>query len=197
MRRHAQVVEAPAEEAQSWLRYSLEQGFDVSAAVLDAGFIDRGRGVAIVSDEFQRTPYEFSHGDVLGTTASREYLGHLLVKGELGPADAVLIEDDVMRKGDPWIAKIEPPSAFIGDRVLHWADLGKGIDSVLEVIHRGAFGYPLNAFLVTKSSTDLGLVDGKEAPEPLAQKVVSSLTAVIVSAFDNESFLIWLPDSSG
>jgi hypothetical protein len=196
MRRKTQVVEAPAEEAQIWLRYSMEQGFEVSAAVLDAGFIDRGRGLAIVSDEFQRTPFEFSHGGVIGTAASRECLGRMLVDGEFGPVGSLLVEDDVRRKGDPWISKIAPPSAFIGERVLHWADSEMGIDKVVEAIHRGGFGYPLNVFLMTKSSAELGLVDREDAPEELPQEVVSSLLVVVVSAFDNESFLIWTPDRS-
>jgi len=191
-----QVIEAPVEEAQGWLRYSLEQGFDVSAAVLDAGFIDKGRGLAIVSTEFQRAPFEFFHGGVLGTDTSRECLGRILVDGTFGLIGSLLVEDDVRRKGDPWIGRIKPPSAFIADRVLHWANPNTGIGNVVEVIHHGGFGYPLNAFLVTKSSADLGLVDSEEAPEDLPRQVVSSLLGVVVSAFDNESFLIWLPDST-
>src|SRR6476469_6390278 len=167
MARGAQAVEAPTEEAQGWLRYSLEQGFDVSAAVLDAGYIDHGRGLAIVSAEFQRTSFNFSQGGVLGTDASAERLGSLLEEDGLGSVGAVLVEDDVMGKGDPWISKISYPSAFIRDRVLHWADLEKGTDNVLEVVQRGAFGYPLNAFLVSKSSVDLGLSDREEAPTKL------------------------------
>jgi hypothetical protein len=56
---------------------------------------------------------------------------------------------------------------------------------------RGASGYPLNAFVSTMSAGDLGLVDGEDAPEGFANKVARSLLAVVVSVFDDETFLIW------
>lgn len=64
----------------------------------------------------------------------------------------------------------------------------------METIDRGASGYPLNAFVITKSSSDLGLVDGGDAPERLSQEVAASLLAIVVAAFDAESFLIWTTD---
>jgi hypothetical protein len=64
------------------------------------------------------------------------------------------------------------------------------------VIDQGASGYPLNGFVVTRSAADLALVDGQDAPEHLAQDVVSALIAVVVAAFDAESFLLWVQDSS-
>lgn len=81
--------------------------------------------------------------------------------------------------------------SFVGERVLHWCDLRDGGGKGARTIIRGAHGYPLNAFLTSRSSAELGLVDRRQAPKALSQLVVESLLAVVVSAFDGESFLIW------
>jgi hypothetical protein len=105
----------------------------------------------------------------------------------------VVIEDDVQRREDP---RVRSPAAFLGDRVVHWCDVYPGGgQSAAGAIEQGAFGYPLNAFVVSRSSKELGLIDGEEAPRDLPPQVKSSLMAVIVSAFDATSFTIWTLDA--
>ncbi|MEA2252004.1 MAG: hypothetical protein QOG70_2246, partial [Solirubrobacteraceae bacterium] len=58
-------------------------------------------------------------------------------------------------------------------------------------IRQSASGYPLNAFLITRPAADLGLVPGRSVAEGFASEVMKSLAAVVVSAFDAESFLVW------
>lgn len=82
-----------------------------------------------------------------------------------------------------------------GDRVVHWCDLDLGTGVVAtEIISRGAFGYPLNAFVSTESAANLGLVASQSIPENSMDTPSGSLLAVIVAAFDAESYLIWSVD---
>jgi len=187
-----QVVEAPAEEAHEWLQYSLMQGFDVSAAVSSSGVLGRGRFLAIVSEDFQRTVFDYPHGGVIGQRLSRMQLAQILEDLASGEAKSVLVEDSASRRGDRSVSRRGEPSAFIADRVLHWGDLAAGSKNAVEVIAWGTTGYPTNAFVVTRSSADLGLADLQDAPENLAEEVASSLMAIVVAAFDAESFLIWV-----
>jgi hypothetical protein len=84
------------------------------------------------------------------------------------------------------------PSAFIGDGVVHWCELKPGIGTAgTEAIRESAFGYPLNAFVTTRSVSDLRLVDGQAVATGFADQVAASLLAIVVSAFDAESFLLW------
>lgn len=52
-------------------------------------------------------------------------------------------------------------------------------------------GYPLNAFVVSRSSAELGLAADAALGEAFTEEVVQSLLAVVIAAFDAESFLVW------
>jgi hypothetical protein len=107
-------------------------------------------------------------------------------------APAVVVEYDMMRASDPVTAEEAEPLAFVGGRVLHWCDLRDGGQKGARTSTRGAHGYPLNAFVTSRSSAERGLVDRRQAPKSLSQLVVESLLAVVVAAFDGESVLIWI-----
>jgi len=193
----ARIVEAPHEEARLWTQDSLEQGSDLSAAVLAGAFLDRGLFLTIVSDPFARTAFAYETGGVIGQRRARDLLARVLNElGSRSSARAVLVEDSIHRKSDPSASMKGEPSAFMGDRVLHWSDLSEGSTKAMEVIAWGATGYPTNAFIVDRSSRDFGLNDRQDVPENLAQEVASSLLAIVVAAFDAESFLLWIRDVS-
>jgi len=184
------------EEARSWLEDSLGQGFDLSVAVLAAGVLEQGRCVAIVPDDFNRVPFNFSHGGVVGQQSSRERLAKVLQRLGTSGARAVLVEDSTAGRTDPHFSHRGEPSAFIGERVIHWSDLSAGGPQAMEVVAWGTGGYPTNAFVLTQSSQDLGLVDRQDAPKDLAEEVAASLLAIVVAAFDAESYLLWLDHDS-
>jgi len=191
----AQIVEAPREEACHWLSGSLRAGFDLSGAVLAAEPFRSGRFQAIVSTNFQRSTFDYRVGGVIGQEGAREKLAHLLATLDGRNGGLALVEDDLRRRSDEAILRRNEPSSFIGDRVIHWTDMAAPEDQLAETIAHGASGYPLNAFVVTKSSSELGLVDGGDAPGNLAQEVATNLLAIVVAAFDAESFLIWTTDA--
>lgn len=190
------IVEAPIDEARSWIQYSLKQGFDLAEGVLAEGFLEKGKFLAIVSTGFQRTPFSYESGGVVGQRVARERLVQILEGLARQDGRAVLVEDSTAGRNDPHLSHRGEPSAFIGERVIHWCDLSNGGTPAMEVVAWGTSGYPTNAFVVSKASQELGLSDRQDAPNDLAQDVVSSLMAVIVAAFDAESYLLWLDDSA-
>jgi len=196
MAKTTQVIEAPADEARAWVQYSLEQGFDLSAAVLNGGFLRRGKFMAIVSESFQRTPIAFRSGGVLGQRVARERFAQILDELSDKDAKAIVVEDSAAERNDPNFSHRGEPSAFLGDRVLHWRDLSEGPTQAMEVVAWGTTGYPTNAFITNRSSRELGLVNLKDAPKNLAEEVASSLSAIVVAAFDAESYLLWVGDVS-
>lgn len=109
-----------------------------------------------------------------------------------GPA-CVVVEDDMGMRLDPAIQSSPFPVAFMGDRVISWAELerGRGADAV-KAITQGASGYPRNAFVVSRSVAELELVDRQSLSKDFAGKVAGALLAVIVGAFDDESYVIWV-----
>lgn len=186
-----QVVIDPV-AGHEWLEKSLAQGFDISTAVLASASFNEGRFRSFLdSDKSPRA--NFAEGGVAETDKSREALARYLDCLSSGRASCLILEDDLRRRTDPLVGSRPGSSiSFIGDRLVHWCDRGQAPDSdCVDVITRGASGYPLNAFLSTMSADDLRLVDGQDAPAGFANQVAGSLLAVVVSVFDDETFLVW------
>jgi hypothetical protein len=106
----------------------------------------------------------------------------------------VVVEDCLRLRRDP------KPSldgllleAFVAEQVIHWAGLEGGTDAAILTLHRGSGKYPLNAFVTSVSAEELGLVDGADLDSNIAGRLVGSLMAVVVSAYEAETFMIWEP----
>lgn len=186
-----QVTIDPA-AGREWLGKSLAQGFDISAAVRAVAPLDEGNYRSFLAGGKLRRA-NFAEGGVARADESRVALARYLDDLPGGRTSCLIVEDDLRRRADP-LVESRPGSyiSFIGDRIVHWCNRGQEIDpECTDVMKRGASGYPLNAFVSTMSAVDFGLVDGQDAPKGFAIEVAESLLAVIVSAFDAESFMVW------
>jgi hypothetical protein len=105
----------------------------------------------------------------------------------------VVVEDELRLRKDPKPSHDRLATASIGERILHWAGLQDGGERALLTLRQGSHGYPLNAFVTSATEEALGLVDGAILDTDIAVTVVKSLVAVIVAAYDAETFLIWEP----
>lgn len=179
--------------ALDWLRYSLGQGEVISPAALK--FIEGHQGHAytlapdMVDPARLAKPHE---GGVVTTGGARAALAKALDTLTERGAACVVVEDCLRERKDP------KPSldgllltAFVGERVIHWAELEGGTDAAILTLHRGSGKYPLNAFVT--SASKLGLVDGADLDSDIAGAVVGSLVAVVVAAYDSETYIIWEP----
>jgi hypothetical protein len=179
--------------ARRWIEQSLAGGHEVSAAVLASACFDGGTFRAVVRSGVAASEIEnYEEGGMLSVGEAGDALARILDElAEMGATCAV-VEDDMSERTDPAVARRSFPLAFIGDRIVSWSDLesGSGV-AAAEAIRRGASGYPRNAFVVLRSGADLGLVDRCTLPKDFAGQVAGALLAVIVAAFDDESYLIW------
>jgi len=181
--------------ALDWLRYSLGQGEVISPAALK--FIAEHEGHAytlapeMVDPALLASPRS---GGVTGTWAAREGLAKVLEGLAERGAACVVVEDELRLKRHP------KPSldgllltGFVSEKVVHWTNLSGGTDDAVVAVHRGAGGYPTNAFVTSASAEELGLVDGADLDSSIAGRVVGSLMAVVVAAYDAETYIIWEP----
>jgi len=181
--------------ALEWLRYSLGQGEIVSPEALK--FIEEHGGhlYTLASESVNPARLsDFRDGAIgSGPGAAREAL--MPVLGELAERGAAcaILEDELSLRKDPKPDMGGLKTAFVGERVIHWAALAVGAEAAIDVLHRGSAGYPLNAFVTSASAEGLGLMDGADLGSDIAGAVVGSLMAVIVAAYDADSFLIWEP----
>jgi hypothetical protein len=183
--------------ALDWLRYSLGLGEVevISSAVLKV--IEERRGHAYTLAPETVDPARLAkprEGAVVTTGGAQAALAKVLEGLAKGGAACVVVEDEANRKRDP------KPSlngllltAFVGEQVIHWARLEGGSEDAILAVYRGSHGYPTNAFVTSASPQDLGLVDGADLDPDIAGAVVRSLVAVIVAAYDDETYMIWEP----
>ncbi|MFI4990778.1 MAG: hypothetical protein ACHQHO_07690 [Solirubrobacterales bacterium] len=187
--------------AVDWLRYSLGQGEVISPAALK--FIEEHEGHAYtlapetVDRERLAKPRE---GAVItpGTGSPREALARVLTTlAERGGA-CVVVEDEMSEKGDAnpsWGGRLL--TGFVGEKVIHWANLAGGTDDAVVAVNRGSGDYPTNAFVTSVPAEELGLVDGADVDPDIASPVVGSLVAVVAAAYDAETYIIWEPSEPG
>src|ERR1700684_3003490 len=188
-------TEVDQKGALDWLRYSLGQGEVISPAALEV--IEEQRSHAYTLAPATVDPARLAkprEGGVVTTGGAQAALATVLEGLAERGAACVVVEDCLSLRRDP------KPSldgllltAFVGERVIHWAGLEGGTDAVILTLHRGSGKYPLNAFVTSVSAEELGLVDGAGLDSGIAGRVVGSLMAVVVAAYDAETFIIWEP----
>lgn len=183
--------------ALRWLRHSLGQGDALSLATLE--IIERcdGRSYALLPGDLE-LKLNLDFNGILGLDGGPANRAMARVLREAGPQGAacVVVEDDLREKGGTNPSrKGSLLTAFVGQRVIHWAELGAGadIDVAVTALNLGASGYPLNAFVTSTNEAKLGLLDGTDVSSDIVSTIIGSFMAVIVGAYDGVSFVIWEP----
>src|ERR1700722_653832 len=145
--------------ALDWLRYSLGQGEIISPVTLK--FIEgrEGHAYALAPEEAKPTRLaKPSEGGVIipGTGWARQALTGVLETLAGKGAVCVVVEDELRLKRDP------KPSldgllltGFVGEKVVHWANLAGGVADAVVTVDRGSGDYPTNAFVTSVSAEGL------------------------------------------
>jgi hypothetical protein len=118
-----------------------------------------------------------------------QLIGRLLHALVAKGARTVIVEDGPARHGDP---RLEGEVAFVGNRVVRWAALDANTDDALVLLRCGSSGHPLNAFVSTRSVSELTLVPGSQLRSEPVSSIVRSLVAVITSVYDAEAYVVLL-----
>jgi hypothetical protein len=181
--------------ALEWLHHSLKQGGVISSRTLKVVQEREGHAYALLPDTVDAARLANpKRGGVIGTCPVQGTLTRVLNDLAERGAACVVMEDEMRRKTDPNPTADGLPTAFVGERVLHWGTLGDDPKPLIQLFHRGSHGYPLNAFVTSAKDEELGLVDGADLDDVGVAILVSrSLAALIVAAYDAETFLIWEP----
>jgi hypothetical protein len=183
-------------KGRAWIEEWLGAGHFVSAAVLGSSPFNRGRFQTCIFDEASAEPLrDFRWGWMANGDEVDAWLAEVFDQLALDGAKCVVAEDDMTSANDPGFMNDDIPQARIHDRVLCWCDLdsANGAEAVAETMHI-ATGYPRNVFVVSRSAAELGLAQRQYVPNGFLRDVTKSLMAVIVSIFDDESYLVWTPD---
>ena len=179
-----QGFEIDAQAARSWVEDSLLQGSVLAGALVgslnDASYWLLGTGSAD-GDAFTDPDFERSGGFV-GSAVETDLYAALDSLAALG-ARGLLVEDDSARRGDP---VRRGPLAYVGDRVVRWCAIDD-TEQVSALLRSSA--YPLTAMVVSSDPVDLGCAQGHDLD---VASVAGALIALIVAAFDAETYLVTL-----
>jgi hypothetical protein len=189
----ATLTEVGHNVAEPWVRESLSQGFEFSHKVAETIDFSTGRFyvIAPLATE-QISPWGL--GGPMSQISADTVLMETLESARDRGMKCVLVEDDMGQRSDP----AQPDShhyqsSHLGERLTHWVDLTTAeILDALCCIKHGPSGYPLNSFGTARSTRDLDLVAGGELTITTVSRVAESAQMVLTSAFDGESFALWL-----
>lgn len=183
--------------ALEWLRYSLSQGSVISPVALRVLQERKGHTYSLVPDTVDTARLARpSEGGVLDACSASKALLAVLEAFAARGAKCLIVEDEVRRRKDPTrSAHGKLATAFVGERVIHWSSFADvSADSMLQVLRLGSHGYPLNAFVTSAAENELGLTIGADLDPNVGHAVINALMAVIVAAYDAETYMIWEPD---
>lgn len=171
-----------------WTRGSLAQGSDLAASMTRrlAEFASARLLIPPVPGAAPVTSLD-DHGRGTRSSDADQIAQRLLGSFAAAGVRTLVVEDDLARRGDPGVGL---DVAFIGDRVVRWADLGVGANAAVQLLRAGASGYPLNAFACWRPSAELGLKAGVILGESQQAALVDSTSAVITSVYDAETYLV-------
>jgi hypothetical protein len=186
------LVRLHTELGRNWVIASLKDGDRVSNAILALDAFDRGALSVIAPPSIQ-----------IGGIESLNWMNQIPLGEPAWVLLADVIEDLTSAGGACLVVEDnihgvdDPPGpfgsrSFLEDTIIDWIDLaGATGEDAVNVMGTSSTGYPLNAFVSTVPSHKLGLVHGKTAPARLGLAIKESLLAIIVSAFDGESYVFW------
>lgn len=131
-------------------------------------------------------------GRGLSKSGSVRVATNLLRRMFLYGCKTLIVEDDLRRSS---IKGVKASRLGHGDRVFNWVELEHTGESASTLLHLGSSEYPLNAFVCSKSSGELGFSNESDLKDYMISRINDSIQAVFVSCFDAEAYLVWLkPD---
>ncbi len=182
------LAELNEEWPLDWLHSSLSQGKVIAQKVNTALDTLNGRVRVLVPTRGLSVTIDPREGGWVRSDQANVALASVLSETHSFQSAYLYVEDDLRRPGDPALYRTGLKWFSIGSAIIHWCDVA--VEPPLEVvrcIRRSSSGYPLNAFVASVAPPG----DRIQSDDDFAEKIVSSLLAVIVSVFDAESFVIW------
>ena len=185
-----EIIGSPVttELGADWTRGSLAQGSDLAASMTRrlVEFASARLLIPLVPGAAPVTSLD-DHGRGNRSSDADQIARRLFESFAAAGVRTLVVEDDLARRGDPGVGL---DVAFVGDRVVRWANIGVGVDAAVQLLRAGASGYPLNAFACWPPSTELGLKAGVILGESRQTALVDSTSAVITSVYDAETYLV-------
>ena len=192
-------LEVDVEEARAWVRYHFE-GMSALLEQVSARLDDLGAARLLVSPEqvAERGLVDLTldhTGRLVSQGESEELARAALVALSRRGARTFLVEDELGRRSDP--VRLTDDAFFIGEAVLRSEPLHGDCATAAELLRRGSSGYPCDALVSTETQDRLGLHHGADLAEGSVARLAASVTAVLTSVWDDETYVLLCDDRDG
>ena len=184
----------PNDRATEVVRESLRRGSTLSEALL-------AREIEVTAAHLCMSESQFK-GDIPVVDIDRGYwvpydrsIGAAILTQLASVSMAVVVEDTLARRGDPFLGDADRPTGIMGpfyhdDRVLWGCALETADDAAFlaDNLSWMTNGYPTNVLIVNDGLSHL--VRGSEVDGRWVQTVAAHCAGVMIGVFDEESYLV-------
>jgi hypothetical protein len=139
---------------------------------------------------------KFDVGGLSITSASKSYLARRFLGCPPANCEGTLIvQDTVAQANDLNISKSNEDKFFYENRIYYFLNAADFSEQSIADVIRGSRGFWVVGFLVACRVNREGILD-QEVGEPTFADLANNIREVFVSAYDGESFVMWVPDPS-
>jgi hypothetical protein len=185
------VVIDLGEEGRNYVVENLN-GWDSVTKNLSAQFAN-GRAFALLPEDtsLARATDFRTGGLLLGLKPSRWIAQRCFASRRANKNCALLVEDTIARRGDPNIAVETANKFFLNTRVFYFLNAEDFADkSIIDILHVSR-GFDVIGFL-SKMTLDRAPLLNQEISPGLLTTVVQNIQEIYISAYDGESFVLWI-----
>ena len=185
-------LEVDVQEARAWVRYHLE-GMSALLEQVSARLDDFGSArLLVLPEEVAELGIEdltLNHtGRMLSQADSDELVRTALVALARRGARTFLVEDELAVRSDP--RGHTDDVFFVGEAVLRSEPVHGDGAAAAGLLRRGSSGYPCDALVCAETQDRLGLHHGADLTEEAVARVAASVTAVLTSVWDDETYVL-------
>ncbi len=179
----------------AWVRESLTHGRALSKALLATRPIVGGSCFALVPRGLSLM--DLRQGGNVSRAAAKAELAHFLNEQVRARPNATLVvEDELASDTDPSEGRHASWAADGEGGIFYWMELRSGnVAKAPNCLEMSSSAFPTNAFLFSGGIEHLGVLESNRLCDvhKLRHAFQAILRAVITSAFDAESWVIWIP----
>jgi hypothetical protein len=173
------------ERGLEWIAHSLVSGRELSHRVLATLRIVDGAATTVLPqsvDDARAT--SFKQGGLPAAKLCAVEVIRCALETSHG-ASLCVVEDAYSKPTDRWLTRFPQPHIVFGETLLYSVEVpGQSPADLTHFVDRNGSAYPTNAFMID-------IAEGSRSADALAKILSGTITAIVVSAYDNESYVRW------
>jgi hypothetical protein len=187
-------------EARAYMANWLANSGPLGEALQRARILDRGRVCVLVPSDTHRDLRQLEEGGLSTNDAGevvpvleasrKELVARMVQLREKLPSGTIVVQDPTPSRSDPWLARANIRSGFVGDSVYY--PLGpEDSESIIAQTVRRADNYGTIIVLSALQAPTMRVIMEQEPPPGILDQVAVNSILLAIRAYDLEGWAIW------